>query len=49
MDPWTQKDVEHLLDDQMANIRRTYEEAIKVDGGETRSNRSGPCPRSRTG
>jgi hypothetical protein len=30
MDAETQKDVEHLLDDQMANIRRTYEEAVKV-------------------
>jgi hypothetical protein len=29
MDPETQKDVEHLLDDQMANIRRTYEQ-LKV-------------------
>jgi hypothetical protein len=30
MDAEKMKDVEHLLDDQTANIRRTYEEAIKV-------------------
>jgi hypothetical protein len=30
MDAETQKDVEHLLDDQLANIRRTYDEATKA-------------------
>jgi hypothetical protein len=29
MDAETQKDVEHLLDDQIANIRAAYEDAIK--------------------
>jgi hypothetical protein len=30
MDAETQKDVEHLLDDQLPNIRRSYEEAINA-------------------
>jgi hypothetical protein len=30
VDNETMKDVEHLLDDQMANIRRKYDEAIKA-------------------
>jgi hypothetical protein len=31
MDDERLKDVEHLLDDQLSNIRRTYEGAIKAD------------------
>ncbi len=30
MDDDTLKDVEHMLDDQQANIRRTYEDAIRA-------------------